>query len=149
MYNTKAILKMRKTAMNITKTKTMNISKTTVNITKTKMMSTMKITNFTMSTTRTNMDSTRNQREHEEDQQEHEKDHQDKDEHEVNHLLSQLGLQVLPELLQLTLQLLFALKVPLLNKGLTEKNRRMAAMNIFMAKALSLRRMRNAIMKGR
>ena len=145
MYNTRAILKMRKTAMNITKTKTMNFSKTTVNITKTKMMSTMKITNFTMSTTRTNMDSTRNQREHEEDQQEHEKDRRDKDEHKEDHLLSQLGLQVLPELLQLTLQLLFALKVPLLNKGLTEKNRRIA----IMAKAFSTKEnMRNAIMKG-
>ena len=95
------------------------------------------------------MDSTGNQRERKEDQQEHEKDRLDRDEHEDDHLLSQLGLQVLPQLLQLALQLLFALKVPLLNKGLTEKNRRMAAMNIFMAKALSLRRMRNAIMKGR
>ena len=145
MYNTKAILKMRKTAMNITKTKTMNISKTTVNITKTKMMSTMKITNFTMSTTKTNMDSTGNQRERKEDQQEHEKDRLDRDEHEDDHLLSQLGLQVLPELLQLTLQLLFALKVPFLNKGLTEKNRRIA----IMAKAFSTKEnMRDAIMKG-
>ena len=82
------------------------------------------------------MDSTRNQREHEQDQQEHEKDRRDKDEHEVDHLLSQLCLQVLPELLQLTLQLLFALKVSLLNKDLTEKNMRM----VFMAKALSLKR---------
>ena len=145
MCNTKAILKMRKTAMNITKTKTMNISKTTVNITKTKMMTNMKITNFRMSTTKTNMDSTRDQQEHEEDQQEHGKDRRDKDEHEEDHLLSQLGLQVLPELLQLTLQLLFALKVPLLNKGLTEKNMRMFIMD----KAFSNKEnMRNAIMKG-